>query len=119
MEVTFTDAQLYLIGIVASLVLSGLKLLYVKFGENKIKREWVTIFLFLISLGLAGWWFTPAFPAFPVLPADPASATAMFFAWLEQAVTLGATFVGIATLIYNLLFKKVYDKLEEKVRVSK
>jgi hypothetical protein len=119
MMIELNDVQTYVIGGVASIVLIGLKLLYARFGEKAIRREWVTVVLFLLSLGLAGWWFTPSLPAFPVMVADPAISTGMVFEWLGKLVPIGTLLVGAATIIYNILFKKVYDKLEAKVRASK
>ena len=88
-------AQLVIIGVVASVVVQGLRLAAKKFKFNP-SRIVVNIGLFVISLGMAVWFF-----GLPIVGGDDPFV-------LSQAVLQAAlAVVGSAGLIYNVFLDKV------------
>jgi len=103
-----------LIGFIATALTLGLKLLAQYFNYVP-GRAPLTIALYVISLVLGGLWsgiYLPAFPPF-VGPVEFAGAVLQFVADL---LTMVAPVVGIATLIYNLLYEKIVIPAVAKVR---
>lgn len=99
---TVLDAgQLLLIGFIASLLAQGVKLALAQFGKD-IHRGWLTGIAFVISVGLAYWWF----PVEVLIVPDDPMATAVALATAASAV------LGSATLIYNVLVQKIFEKLD-------
>lgn len=99
---------LYVIGVVASGVVYGLKLLAQKYPQVVIKREWLTVGLYVISLGLAVYWGGVAIIPFPEFN-DPITFIAALFNFLDMLMKTLAVPAAFATLIYNVLLKKVFD----------
>jgi len=111
---TMTDpVQLFLIGVIASAVVYGIKLVAAKMPDVEIRRDWLTIFLYVVSLALAAMWGGVVLPEFGGY-ADPVTFVAAALRWAgEVLVALGPS-VGFATLIYNVLLQKVFDGLAKK-----
>lgn len=109
-----TSEQMFLIeilaGILAAVIVQLVKLALAWFGI-KIGREPVSFALFLVAAGLGFWWLKPTLPPFPIFSADPAAFIPALFGWLGQIVAVGALIVGYATVIYNVLVKKIFDKI--------
>jgi nitrate/nitrite transporter NarK len=93
--------QIFLVGIVASVLAVVLRLLVAKLGGTEISKFWMTIIVSAISVVLAVLFNLPELPAY-VDPLQYASA------WL--AILAG--YLGAATAIYNLLLSKILDKLD-------
>ena len=100
-----TSEQVFFVGLLASALTFGIKLLAQWFGFNP-GRAAVTVFLYLVALVLAGIWSGIALPPFPPF-ADPVSFVAAVFAFVADVLASAAPVVGLATLIYNLLYEKV------------
>jgi len=100
-----TSEQIMLIGFIATALTLALKLLaqYFKYVPG---RAPLTIALYVISL-LLGWLWTgfvlPAFPPF----VDVLTFAAGVLQFISDLLAMIAPVVGIATLIYNLLYEKV------------
>lgn len=90
--------QLLVIGFVASVFAQVFKLIVAKLG-SEVPRIWVTVAAFVISLVLAVVFMKPALP-----PAgDPNFVLAL--------VQLATAVLGAATVIYNILLAKVFEKI--------
>jgi len=105
-----TVEQGLLIGLLATVIVQGLKLGVVYFGWQ-INRQWLTGGLYVVSLVPAYFWLAPVFPAPPVSGADPSAFMGLVLAWLGQLLTISGAVFGFATMIYNLLLAKVFEAL--------
>ena len=109
-----TSEQIMLIGFIATVLTLGLKLLAQYFNYVP-GRAPLTIALYVISLVLGGLWsgiFLPAFPPF----VDVLTFGAAVLQFISDLLAMVAPVVGIATLIYNLLYEKVVVPAVAKVR---
>ncbi len=104
------SVQLYVIGFVASAVVYGVKLLSARFPQVTIKREWLTVILYVASLVLAVYWAGVSFPVFPEFGDAPSFVSALFV-FIEGLIAALAIPTSFATLIYNVLLKRVFDGL--------
>lgn len=103
-----SDVQMYIIGVLASGVLYALKFAADRFPQITIKREWLTVLLYVVALGLSVVWSGFVFPAFAAF-SDPLTFIAAFFGWVNAMLIALAPPVSFATLIYNVLLKRVFD----------
>lgn len=106
--------QLYIIGVVASAIVYGIGQLRTRFPNFKVHREWLTVFLYIVAFALSLYWgglVAPAFPAF----SDPVSFVAAVVGFVNELLIALAVPISFATLIYNLLLKRVLDALGERV----
>lgn len=106
-EVT-DPVQLYVIGLIASGVIYGLKLVMTRWPQIKIKRGWLTAILYALSLVLAIYWGGVTIPAFPVFD-DPVTFVAALFGFTSSLLVALAIPTSFATLIYNVFLKRVLD----------
>lgn len=100
--------HLYVIGLVASAVVYGVKLLNTKYPKLKIKREWLTVILYVAALVLAVYWGGVTFPGFPEF-SDPVTFVSALLTWFTALIAALAFPTSFATLIYNVLLKRVFD----------
>jgi hypothetical protein len=108
-----TSEQIVFVGLLASAITLGLKLL-ANWFDYRPGRGLLTVALYLVSLGLAGLWtgiFLPPFPPF----SDPLTFAAAVLAFVADLLALAAPVLGLATLIYNLLYEKVVVPLSIRV----
>jgi hypothetical protein len=115
-EPGLTEAQLVLIGIVASAITWVLRLIASR-GYNP-KPEHVAIGLYVVSFALAVGFTALTFPAFPPFSDAPGFVFALLN-WLGEILALAAPVVGIAYLIYNLLLKRVLEEVRARVAAAK
>jgi hypothetical protein len=108
-----TEVQMYVIGVIASAVLYGLKLLAARFPQWTIRRDWLTILLYVVALGLSLFWGGAIIPAFAQF-SDPVTFVAAVFGWFTALLIALAPSVSFATLIYNLLLKRIFDNWSGK-----
>lgn len=108
-----TEVQMYVIGVIASALLYGLKLLAARFPQVKIKREWLTILLYVVAFLLSLFWGGVVLPAFGTFT-DPLTFVAAVFGWITALLIALAPSVSFATLIYNVLLKRVFDNWSAK-----
>lgn len=100
--------QLYVIGLVATAVVYGVKLLNAKYPNLNIKREWLTVILYVAALVLAVYWGGVSFPSFPEFN-DPVSFVSALLNFFTNVIAALAFPTSFATLIYNVLLKRVFD----------
>ena len=105
--------QLYVIGVVASAIVYAVKLFSARFPNVTIKREWLTVILYVASLVLAIYWGGISFPAFPEF-SDPVSFVSASLTFLTALIAALAFPTSFATLIYNVILKRVFDGLAAK-----
>ena len=111
-----TDVQLYVISIVAMVLIFVLNYVAKQFKWVP-QRGWLTAFLYVISAGLAFGFSAMVLPVFPAFD-GPVAFVAAAFAYFNNLLTeLGPT-VALATLIYNVLGKRVLDGIESKVKAK-
>lgn len=103
-----TEVQMYVIGVIASVLLYGLKLLAARFPKIIIKREWLTVLLYVVALGLSLFWGGAVIPVFSPF-SDPVTFLASVFGWITALLIALAPSVSFATLIYNILLKRIFD----------
>lgn len=99
--------QLILIGLIASAITWGLKVL-ASYGNYKPSRVVVNIGLYVVSATLALLWSGAVFPSFPLWAGDVLAFAQGLWDFLNQLMALAAPVIGSATLIYNLLYEKVF-----------
>jgi hypothetical protein len=109
--------QIMLVGFIATVLTLALKLLAQYFGYVP-GRAPLTIALYIISLVLGGIWTSVYLPPFPPF-VDPLSFAAAVLQFVADLLAMVAPVVGIATLIYNLLYEKVVVPAVAKVRELK
>jgi len=97
-EPSLNTGQLLLIGFIATLLAQGLKLLFARLSKP-LTRDWVTGVAFVASIALAY-----AFMPKPVETMTDPMQMATYL--LEQSSAV----LGSATLIYNVILEKIFDK---------
>jgi len=103
-----TEAQLVVIGLVASTALWIARVLVAK--GVQLKKEAVAVALYVISFALAVGFTALTFPAFPPFN-DPVSFVGALLTWLGSLLALASPVAGMAYLIYNVLLKRVLDQM--------
>ena len=106
--------QMYVIGVAASVVVYALKLIGQRWPQWTIKRDWLTVILYVGAWGLALVFQKMALPSFPAFN-DPVSFVSAALSFLVLLVEALGPAVAFATLIYNVLLKKVFDNWSENV----
>jgi len=91
--------QIFIVGLVASLLGTALRLVAAKFGVE-IEKGWMTVIVAGVALLLAVLFNLPQLPVYT----DPLS-------YLGAWSALIASYLGAATAIYNIILDKVLDKL--------
>lgn len=113
-ETPVLDAvQDYIIGVVASAAVYALKLIGARWPQINIKRDWLTVLLYLTAWGLALTWGRMTWPSFPTFD-DPVSFVAGLLSFVTLLIAALGPSVAFATLIYNTLLKRVLDGWAEK-----
>jgi hypothetical protein len=77
----------------------------------KLHRAWLTSGLYVLAL-LLTLLFQPAlFPAWPVLSGESRQIASAIYSWIGMLIIAGGPIVAYATGLYNILLKRVLDKL--------
>lgn len=105
---TVSDVQMYVIGVLASGVMYALKFISSRFPKIVIKRAWLTVLLYVVAFGLSVMWSDFVIPIFAAF-SDPLTFIAALFGWMNAMLIALAPPVSFATLIYNILLKRVFD----------
>jgi hypothetical protein len=100
-----TPEQIMLIGFIATALTLVLKLLAQYFGYVP-GRGPLTVLLYVISFVLGGLRTGVYLPVFPPF-VDPITFVAAVLQFVADLLAMIAPVVGIATLIYNVLYEKV------------
>lgn len=107
-----TDAQLYVLAFVAPIIIYVINALLK--AKVQIHRGWLTAAVYVVSGLLAYAWSAPIFPQVPPF-VDLAQFVSAVFQFLTSLLVALGPIVALATLIYNVLLKKVLDGLAEKL----
>jgi hypothetical protein len=103
-----TIVQVTVIGIIAMVVVQGLKLLTAKLGKP-IDRKWISVALFIFALILAYFWKSPALPALPTFAGEPGAIALSVLTFAGNLIVIASALIGFAMLIYNLFMDKVFN----------
>lgn len=103
-----SDVQLYVIGLVSTAIVYGLKLVSEKFPKVNLTREWIAVLVYVVALTLSFYFGGFVFPAFGAF-ADPITFVGALFGFINSLLLAMAGPVSLATLFYNLILKRVYD----------
>ena len=109
-EEVSNPVQLYLIGVIASVIVYIIKLISQKFPKFVFKREWLTIFLYVIAVVLSFFWQGVVLPVFGAF-SDPVSFANSALTWISDVLVAIGPALAFATLIYNLLLKRVLERV--------
>lgn len=104
--------QVFMLGLAVMVITALVNWLAEKRGVH-IGREWLTAILFALSLGFAAIWQPVALPAFPAYGGDPAVFSKALIEYAGALAAVAATLTGFATVIYNWIGKRVYEKLPQ------
>lgn len=110
MEFVITAEQGLLIGVIAAIIAQLVKLWAAKSGKA-IPQLILSLVIFVVSLVLAYLWARPAIPAWPAPVADPMAYALLIVGWIGQLIVLAGTLLGFAKVVYDLLLKTVFEKL--------
>ncbi len=106
-----SDAQLYVLAFIAPIIIYAVNALLS--AKVTVHRGWLTAGVYVVSGVLAWAWSAPIFPAFPAF-GEPGAFIPALFQWLTALLTALGPIVALATLIYNVLLKKVLDGITQK-----
>ena len=101
-----SSENMILLGLVASAITFGLKLL-ANYAGYKPGRVVVNIFLYVLSVVFAVVWSGAVLPVPPSWGGDILVFVQGLWDYLNQWVALGTPILGTAALIYNLLYEQV------------
>lgn len=107
-----SDAQLYVLAIIASIivfVVSG----FLK-AKIQLHRGWLTAGVYVVSGVLAYAWSAPIFPILPAWGGELGMFVPALFGWFTALLTALGPVVALATLIYNVLLKRVMEGITER-----
>ena len=104
-----TEVQLFVVATIAS----GIVWLLAQY-KGSIPAGWLTTGVYVVSLGLAFFFAPLALPPFPSY-GDAVTFVQALIAWIGAALVPLSSFVGFATLVYNVLLKSVLDKYVKPV----
>lgn len=107
-----TTVQLFVIGAVASALVWGIKAL--KKRGTTIASGWLTIGVYVISFGLAFAFAPLALPPFPPF-ADAVTFVQALLNYISALLIPISALAGAATLVYNVLLKRILDGIGERV----
>ena len=102
---------LFLIGIISSALVFLLKELAKNGMQVDLGRGWLTMLLFAVSVPLALWIEPQSLPGLPKLSGDLVANIGLIGIFFLEIVKKMVAIVGVATSVYNLILKKVYESL--------
>ena len=107
-----SDAQLYVLAFIAPIIVFGVNALLK--AKITVHRGWLTAGVYVVSGLLAYAWSAPIFPVFPTWGGELGVFAPALFDWFTALLTALGPIVALATLIYNVLLKRVLDGITEK-----
>lgn len=105
-----TALQLAVLGLIASMLVELFKIIQ-KSNPNlfaKVNRKTISAVLFFVSFVLATFWSNSVYPP---------QATD-FAGWVTEIIARLSAIAGVATLLYNILLEKFFEKFNEIVGVE-
>lgn len=106
-----SEAQLYLLAFIAPIIIYVVNALLKAHVE--LNRGWLTAGVYVVSGLLAFAWSAPIFPHFPPF-VELGTFVPALFQWFTDLLIAVGPIVALATLIYNVLLKKVLDGINQK-----
>lgn len=113
MDSNITPEVLFFIGLVASIVVFICNEILKRTGKP-LGRAWLTAILYVVAMIITLFIHPLAVPVPPILIGDPAQDSSAMLFYAMALLMLLSTEVGFATLIYNVLLKRVLDALADK-----
>jgi len=108
-----TDSQLYVLAFVAPIIIYLINALLK--AKVQVHRGWLTAGVYVVSGLLAYAWSAPIFPLFPAWGGELGAFVHALFQWITDLLVAIGPIVALATLIYNVLLKKVLDGIAERI----
>ena len=103
--------ELILVGVVASALVFLLKMLAKRGMQLDLGRGWLTVILFVVCVPLALWIEPQGVPVFPVFSGEIGADMGLLAGFALELVQKMAAVVGVATGVYNILLKKIFDQM--------
>ncbi len=100
-----------MLGVVASAVVFLLNTLAKRGMKIDLGRGWLTVLLFVVSVPLALWIEPQGVPVFPVLSGEIGVDMGLLAGYALELAQRMASVVGVATGVYNVLLKKIFDQM--------
>lgn len=100
-----------MLGVVASAVVFLLNTLAKRGMKIELGRGWLTVLLFVVSVPLALWIEPQGVPVFPLFSGEIGADLGLLSGYALELVQKMAAVVGVATGVYNVLLKKIFDQL--------
>jgi len=115
--------QLYVIGLISTVLVYALKVAAKKWPQINLKGDWLTVLLYVVAFGLAVSWSGITLPSFTSC-SDPLTCVSSTLNYAQALLSAIAPATAFAMLIYNLLFQRVFEGLPSamkwlKTRVTK
>jgi len=104
---------MFVIGLVASVIVWLVKLASRR-GKT-IPSGWLTAGVYVVSAVLAFLFSPVSLPPFPGWSGDLSAFVPAVIAWIGNLLVPLSAFVGFATLVYNVLLKKILDGIADKL----
>lgn len=114
MSPEFSQEQLFIIGVVVSVLTFALNYLTKRQGMQ-IKRSLLTIILYAVSFVLALLFAQPALPIPPLLSGEPVTDVNAILLYLGGLLAVLTVIVGFATAIYNIIGQRVMESIANKL----
>ncbi len=102
--------QLYVIGGVSTVLVYLLKVAAKRWPQITLRRDWLTVLLYVIAFGLAVAWNGIILPTFATCT-DPLTCVSSALTYAQSLLTAIAPATAFAMLIYNILFQRVFEGL--------
>ena len=107
--------QLYVIGLVSTVLVYLLKVAAKRWPQINLKGDWLTVLLYVIAFGLAVSWSGIQLPSFAAC-SDPLTCVSSALNYAQALLTAIAPATAFAMLIYNLLFQRVFEGLPNALK---
>lgn len=107
----FSGEQLFLLGVISSGLVFAINYLIKSGLKVQIGRGWLTVILFAVSVPLAILFEPQALPILPDVTGDAVNVIGNVVIYITELVTILSQVVGVATAVYNILLKKVFEQI--------
>jgi len=107
-----SESQLYVLAFIAPIIVYVINALLA--AKIQLHRGWLTAGVYVVSGLLAYAWSAAVFPSFPIWGGELGLFVPALFQFLSDLLIAVGPIVALATLIYNVLLKKVLDGIAAK-----
>lgn len=77
----------------------------------KLRKTWLTVGLFVVSLLLTLLFQPTLFPGWPVLIGTPEAIATALYTWIGLLIVAAGPIVAYATGLYNILLARILEKM--------